>query len=108
MSPAPEDAREQPRDWAGMATERLDRYVGVIRDHSLVPATRFARVAVVGVFAALVALVLLLLLVVGLVHLFDRTVFRGHAFATDFTFGGIVLGAGVFLLWQSVKAGRTS
>jgi hypothetical protein len=63
---------------------------------------------IVGLLAAVVGLAVLTLVVVGLIHLFDTTVFRGHAFATDFLFGGILLCVGVFLLRKSTQAGRVS
>ncbi|HWD24320.1 MAG TPA: hypothetical protein VG368_02550, partial [Acidimicrobiales bacterium] len=95
-------------DWATFLTKRLDSVVVLIRDRSLKPATKFARYAIIGVLGTIVGLAVLVIVVVGLIHLFDTTVFRGHAYVTDFIFGGILLLAGMFLLRASTRAGRPS
>jgi uncharacterized membrane protein len=95
-------------DWASALTRRLDHVVGLIRDHSVRPATKIARYAVVGVLGAVVGVAVLVFVVIGVIRLFDTSVFRGHVFATDFLFGGILLGAGTFLLRASTRAGRAS
>jgi len=93
-------------DWATFLTRRLDHAVSLIRDKSLRPAMTAARAIIVGLLAAVVGIAVLTMVIVGLIHLFDTTVFRGHAFATDFLFGGILLLAGAFLLHRSTQAGR--
>jgi hypothetical protein len=95
-------------DWATFLTKRLDTLVGLIRDRSVKPAIKIARWIIVGLLATVVGLAVLVMIVVGLIHLFDTSVFRGHAFATDFLFGGILLVAGTFLLHMSTRAGRAS
>jgi hypothetical protein len=95
-------------DWATFVTKRLDGVVGLIRDRSVRPATKFTRYAILGLVGAVVGLAVVVMTVVGIIHLFDTTVFRGHAFATDFVFGGILLVAGTFLLRASARAGRAN
>jgi hypothetical protein len=91
-------------DWAALITEKLEWLVGLIRDHSVRPAAKAVRIAVVAVIGLLVSLIVLGGLAIGVVRLFDHDVFRGRVWATSFLFGGILLGVGSVLLRASVKA----
>lgn len=95
-------------DWATLLTRRLDGVVSLIRDRSVRPATKIVKYAIIGVLGSIVGVAILVVLVIGLVHLFDTTLFRGRAFITDFVFGGILLLGGAFLLRASARAGRPS
>jgi hypothetical protein len=101
------DDRSTP-DWATFLTRRLDSLVILIRDKSLKPATKIARYSIIGLLGAIVGLAVVVMMAVGLIRLFDTTVFRGHAFITDLSFGGILLLAGALLLRASARAGRPS
>ena len=92
------DSADGGADWAHVLTSRLETLVAAIRDHSVRPAYGILRIVVIAATAAVIGLAILVLLLLGLVRLFDTSLFAGHVWITDFLFGGILLGGGVFLL----------
>jgi hypothetical protein len=91
-------------DWASLITQKLEWLVALIRDHSVRPAAKAVRIAVVAIIALLVSLVVVGGLTIAVVRLFDHDIFRGRVWATSFLFGGILLVVGSVLLRASAKA----
>jgi hypothetical protein len=59
------------RDWTDDVAERIDSYVGMVRDKTTVPATTIARGLVYGLVVAVLAAALLILLLIAGIRLLD-------------------------------------
>lgn len=93
-------------DFARQLTRKVEELVGVLRDHSVRPVLSVAAVVVVALAGVVLAIAVLTIAGVGIITLFNHDVFGGRVWATDFTFGGILGLAGLFLLRRSVKTRR--
>jgi hypothetical protein len=94
MQPAPggED------DWVVETADRIEAFVGRVRDRTAVPATRVARAVVYGVIAAVMGAVALLLLLIALLRALDAylpgNVWSAHLFL------GVVFTTLGLLIWR--------
>ncbi|MGD0741972.1 MAG: hypothetical protein ABSA31_01590 [Acidimicrobiales bacterium] len=86
------------QDWAARVAGAVDLLVGDIRDRALHPVFVAVRAVVLASIVLVLVLAAVTAGVVGLVRLFDTSVFPGRAWATDLLFGGIFLAAGM-LSW---------
>jgi len=92
---------KSPLDLAGQLTDRVEGLVELIRDKSTRPILSIVRAIVVGAVVGLIALTALVVIIIAVMKLFNHDVFGGRVWATDFLFGGMLLGAGVFFLAKS-------
>jgi hypothetical protein len=92
------------RDWAARVAAAVDLLIGDVRERVLHPARVAVRVVVLAAVVITLVLVAVTAGVIGLVRLFDTSVFSGRAWATDLLFGGIFLAAGMLCWAQSGRA----
>ncbi len=88
-------------DLAGQLTEKVEALVEFIRDRAVRPVLRVVRILVLGLLSLVVGLVVLVTLIIALMRLFDVDVFAGRVWATYLLFGGMLIGAGLFLIAKS-------
>ncbi len=91
------------RDWTDEVAERIDSYVGIVRDKTTVPATTAARAVVYGLVVAVLALALLLLLLIAGIRLLDAYLpfnpMGRKVWVVDAAGAAIFLAAGTFF-WR--------
>jgi len=97
-----EDRTEGP-DWAKQLTSRLDQLVNRVSDVSMRPALGLVRGALIASVGVIVGGAVLVTVLIALIKLFDKDVFNGRVWATDFLFGGILVGGGAFLFRSGVR-----
>jgi hypothetical protein len=85
-------------DWAARATRWVESFVEAVRNRSVRPALFAVRALVVGVLVGLIGIFLAVAASVGLVRLLTEDAFGGRVWASDLVVGGILAGAGAFLL----------
>ncbi|MGD0895739.1 MAG: hypothetical protein ACLP81_05600 [Acidimicrobiales bacterium] len=93
-----DDDASRDQDWAARVAGAVDLLIGDVRDRALHPIFVAVRAVVLAAVVATLVLAVATAAVIGLVRLFDTSVFAGRAWATDFLLGGIFLAAGM-LLW---------
>jgi hypothetical protein len=93
-----DEKASRDEDWAARVAGVIDLLIGDVRERVLHPVFVVVRAIVLAAVVATLVLVVLSVGVVGLVRLFDTSVFPGRAWATDLLFGGIFLAAGM-LCW---------
>jgi hypothetical protein len=88
--------------WSDQVGDRIESVVGAIRDKTMVPATKIARVIVFGAVAAALGLVALVFLVVAIIRLHVYLPYHPEGrrvWTTYVGLGAIFLLVGVFL-WR--------
>ncbi|HXZ83675.1 MAG TPA: hypothetical protein VED84_08105 [Acidimicrobiales bacterium] len=93
------------QDWAARVAGVVDLLIGDVRERVLHPVFVAVRALVLAAVVLTLVLVLVSVGAVGLIRLFDTSVFSGRAWATDLLLGGIFLAAGM-LCWA--LSGRPS
>lgn len=91
----------QHLDLAAQVTEKVEGIVEMIRDRAVRPVLHIVRIAVLAVLVGLIGLLVLVIVSIALMRLFDVDVFGGRVWATYLLFGGMLIGAGVFLISKS-------
>jgi uncharacterized protein YacL len=81
-------------DWAGRATDSIERMVSVVRDKAVAPAQRATRGVVFGLLASCFVLTALTLLAIGVFR--GVVVLTGDAWIAYLVCGGIFVLAGGF------------
>jgi uncharacterized membrane protein len=88
-------------DWTTQAADLIDQAVATVRDKTVVPSRRYARLIVVGMLAAffgLCALVVLVLAMFRLLVIAANEIFGdGHAYVAHLLVGAVFVAAGMFM-----------
>lgn len=94
----PEDTEGQGDGLGDQLAGWLHQLVDTLRDKTIRPVLFAVRGLIVGIFVATVLVVVGVVVLIGLVRLFDTSVFSGRVWATDLLFGVILLLTGLALL----------
>ncbi|MFZ0058572.1 MAG: hypothetical protein WAL35_00810 [Acidimicrobiales bacterium] len=89
------------QDWAARVAGAIDLLIGDVRERALHPVFVAVRAVVLAAIVVTLVLVVMTVGVVGLLRLFDTSVFPRRAWASDLLFGGIFLAAGMLCWAQS-------
>jgi hypothetical protein len=88
-------------DWTTQATDLIDHAVATVRDKTVVPSRRYARLIVFGMLAAFFGLCALAVLALALFRLLviaaNEAFGDGHAYVAHLLVGAIFVGAGMFM-----------
>jgi hypothetical protein len=88
-------------DWTTQAADLIDQAVATVRDKTVVPSRRYARLIVYGMLAAFFGLsalaVLWLALFRGLVIIANEIFGPGHAYVAHLFMGAVFVAAGMFM-----------
>lgn len=107
-SAAPEDspANSAADDWPQQAAHALEQIVGVVREHTVAPATRVTKAIVYGLLATFFVITALTILIVGVFRVL--VVLTGDVWAAYLVAGGILIGAGAWLWSRRTKPARAT
>ncbi|MFZ0172260.1 MAG: hypothetical protein WAL04_11315 [Acidimicrobiales bacterium] len=84
------------RDWASVATAKVEEVVSLIRDRTVTPVLRAVRYVIFGLLAVFIATLLAVLLATGAVRVLDNYLFHRRVWASYLVVGGIFSGLGLF------------
>jgi len=84
------------RDWASVATAKVEEVVSLIRDRTVTPVLRAVRYVIFGLLAVFIATLLAVLLATGAVRVLDNYLFHRRVWASYLVIGGIFSGLGLF------------
>lgn len=92
-------------NWAPKLTDKIDHYVGLVRDNATLKVVKIVRAIVFGLIAgiaALAALVVSLIILVRLTQRVSRAVFRvdhpGSVWISYLVIGALFMALGAFLM----------
>ncbi|HLX78369.1 MAG TPA: hypothetical protein VKR27_05745 [Acidimicrobiales bacterium] len=91
--------KKSARDWAGTIGESVESMSAALLERVTRPILVAVRAFVLASIVAALAIFTIVVAVIGLVRLFDTSVFPGQTWATDLFVAGIFLVAGT-LLWS--------
>jgi hypothetical protein len=88
-------------DWTTQAADLIDQAVATVRDKTVVPSRRYARLIVFGMLAAFFGLCALVVLVLAMFRLLviaaNEAFGDGHAYVAHLLVGAVFVAAGMFM-----------